>query len=159
MRRSQPEALSPDRRQASGREAVSFPTSPRPPSSRGGGVVGGELGGRCVPLTHFDNEVMWKHPEARTVGAVEASGCPQDERSPWGLYSTPHRRWIVLGSTLHGFCPLHRIGYNRDFDATCPQCVLQRVQPPEQLDFDATKQQPLNATGKLLDRRTLQEVA
>lgn len=61
-------------------------------------------------------------------------------------------------ATVHAFCPLHRIAYNADLDPTCPQCVLQRIAPPEQLDFDSVTQRPLSASGEQLDRRTLKPV-
>lgn len=59
----------------------------------------------------------------------------------------------------HGFCTIHRIGYNRNLDAVCPQCLIQRIQPAEQLDFDTIAQRPLDASGKPLDPRTLKPVA
>lgn len=34
------------------------------------------------------------------------------------------------------FCTLHQIGYNPELDPTCPQCMVARQQPPEQLDVD-----------------------
>jgi hypothetical protein len=61
----------------------------------------------------------------------------------------------VAEPTRHGFCPLHRIGFDRDLDPVCPQCILQRVVPPESLDFDVVAQLPLNAQGKHLNPRTL----
>jgi hypothetical protein len=61
-------------------------------------------------------------------------------------------------ATDHGFCPLHKIGYNRDMDATCPQCVIAGHLPPDQLDYDTKSQSPLSASGERLDRRTLQAV-
>ena len=61
-------------------------------------------------------------------------------------------------STRHAFCPLHRIAYDGDLDPTCPQCVLQRITPPTQLDFDVIRQLPLDASGKHLDRRGQQVV-
>jgi len=48
----------------------------------------------------------------------------------------------------HGFCSLHRIGYNRSLDATCPQCVLASILPPKQYDFDEELQMPVDAAGK-----------
>lgn len=27
------------------------------------------------------------------------------------------------------WCTRHRIGYNTDYDATCPQCTLARLEP------------------------------
>lgn len=59
--------------------------------------------------------------------------------------------------TAHGFCTLHRIAYNRDLDHTCPQCLLAHIQPADQLDFDVVEQKPLDASGNLLDARTLQQ--
>lgn len=61
-------------------------------------------------------------------------------------------------ATDHGFCTLHKIGYNRDMDPTCPQCVIAGHLPAEQLDFDAKTQRPLSASGEQLDKRTLQAV-
>ena len=58
----------------------------------------------------------------------------------------------------HGFCPTHRIAYNRDLEGSCPQCALQHMSPPEQLDFDAERNQPVNAAGALLDARSLKPV-
>lgn len=34
------------------------------------------------------------------------------------------------------FCTLHQIGYNPELDPTCPQCMVSRQQPPEQLAVD-----------------------
>lgn len=61
-------------------------------------------------------------------------------------------------ATRHAFCQLHRIAYNRDLDPTCPQCMLARIVPPEQLDFDESLQKPLDASGSPLDPRTLKAV-
>lgn len=59
----------------------------------------------------------------------------------------------------HGFCRIHRIAYNRDFDYTCPQCVLAHVaSSDQQLDYDANAQRPLDASGAPLDAKTLQPV-
>jgi len=68
--------------------------------------------------------------------------------------------------TKHGFCTLHRIGYNRQLDPTCPQCTLAGLQS-DQLDFDPDATQlvqqtvgtPLNAQGKPVDPVTLKVVA
>lgn len=57
--------------------------------------------------------------------------------------------------TRHGFCTVHRIGYDRELDAVCPQCSLAHMAPAEQLDFDSAKQKPLDASGALLNPRTL----
>lgn len=53
-----------------------------------------------------------------------------------------------MPQTRHGFCPLHHIAYLRDFDPTCPQCVLAGHLPPDQLDYDfiATKTDSLSGT-------------
>lgn len=56
----------------------------------------------------------------------------------------------------HGFCPLHLIGYNRSFDATCPQCLMARINPPKQLDYDAAAQTPIDAAGKPVDVESIQ---
>ena len=55
--------------------------------------------------------------------------------------------------TRHGFCALHRIAYDRDLDATCPQCMLAGILPPRQYDFDEIQQMPVDGSGKLLDPR------
>lgn len=47
----------------------------------------------------------------------------------------------------------------RDLDPTCPQCAVQRMAPPEQLDWDEVKHEPLSAAGKPVDPRTLKEIA
>ena len=57
----------------------------------------------------------------------------------------------------HGYCTLHRIGYNRQLDPTCPQCTLAGLSA-EQLDYDPEATQtvqvavgaPLDASGKPL---------
>ncbi len=61
-------------------------------------------------------------------------------------------------ATKHGYCPLHKIAYNREFDSTCPQCMLGRILPPEQLDFgevattvETFAHRPLDASGKPVD--------
>ena len=62
----------------------------------------------------------------------------------------------------HGFCSLHRIAYRREFDATCPQCVLSGVQA-DQLDYDPEATQtitvaagaPVDASGKAIDLDSL----
>lgn len=61
--------------------------------------------------------------------------------------------------TLHGFCTLHRVAYNRELDHTCPQCSLAHISPPDQLDFDIVRQKPLDASGNPLNARTLREEA
>lgn len=53
--------------------------------------------------------------------------------------------------TRHGFCPMHRIAYDRNLDATCPQCMLAGILPPDQLEFDELASKPLSASGKLLE--------
>lgn len=58
----------------------------------------------------------------------------------------------------HSFCPIHRIAYNALLDPTCPQCTLAGIMPPEQLEFDAKEQKPVNAAGERLDARTLKVV-
>jgi hypothetical protein len=50
--------------------------------------------------------------------------------------------------TRHGFCSLHRIGYDRSLDPACPQCVLAGHLPPKQYDFDSELQSPVDAAGK-----------
>lgn len=56
----------------------------------------------------------------------------------------------------HGFCTLHRIGYNLDLDPTCPQCTLAGISGHDQLDFDTDLQLPVGKDGAVLDRKTLQ---
>jgi hypothetical protein len=46
---------------------------------------------------------------------------------------------------------MHRVAYDRNLDATCPQCMLSGIMPPDQLEFDELAQKPLGASGKLLD--------
>lgn len=60
--------------------------------------------------------------------------------------------------TVHGFCTLHQIAYNRTLDAHCPQCILGHVQGVEQLDYaevpvqtQVTRGMPVNAAGKPVD--------
>lgn len=57
----------------------------------------------------------------------------------------------------HAFCPRHRCAYNALMDPTCPQCTLAGVVPPDQLEYDAQLQRPLNAAGRPVHPRTLQE--
>lgn len=64
----------------------------------------------------------------------------------------------MITETQHGFCPLHRIAYNRDLDPVCPQCSMQGIMPPEQLNYDNGAQMPLDASGKRLSPRTLKPV-
>lgn len=60
--------------------------------------------------------------------------------------------------TKLGFCTLHRIAYNRQFDATCPQCLIAGV-IADQLDYDpdavqtqvVTQGGPVDASGKLVN--------
>jgi hypothetical protein len=57
---------------------------------------------------------------------------------------------------VHGWCPLHKIAYNRKLDATCPQCLIAGIIPPAQLDYDpdatVTREvsagSPVDAAGK-----------
>lgn len=55
--------------------------------------------------------------------------------------------------TRHGFCTMHRIAYDRDYDATCPQCLLSGIMPPAQLEYDEVAAKPLDRSGKPLDAR------
>jgi hypothetical protein len=48
---------------------------------------------------------------------------------------------------------MHRIAYDRNLDATCPQCMLSGIMPPDQLEFDELQQKPLSASGKLLEAK------
>lgn len=34
------------------------------------------------------------------------------------------------------FCPLHKIGFQSDFDPMCPQCTLAALTPPEEWAVD-----------------------
>jgi len=56
----------------------------------------------------------------------------------------------MAGSRLlsHGFCGLHFIGYNRELDHHCPQCILGGIYPTTQYDFDILTQQPVDAAAK-----------
>jgi len=64
--------------------------------------------------------------------------------------------------TKHGFCTLHRIAYNRGYDATCPQCTLAGLSA-EQLDFDPEASQtvkvavgaPVDGSGKPLTQAAM----
>jgi len=63
--------------------------------------------------------------------------------------------------TVHGFCTLHMIAYNRNLDAHCPQCILGHVQGVEQLDYaevpvptEVMRGMPVNAAGKPVDVTT-----
>lgn len=58
-------------------------------------------------------------------------------------------------ATRHGFCGLHMIGYNRELDPHCPQCVLGRTFPTKQYDFDEATQKPIDDSGKALERSEL----
>jgi len=57
----------------------------------------------------------------------------------------------------HGFCTLHRVGYRRDLDPTCPQCTLAGLQAT-QVDYDpeatteavVTRGGPVDESGKLI---------
>lgn len=53
--------------------------------------------------------------------------------------------------TKHGFCSMHRIAYNRDFDAICPQCLHAGINPAKQYDYDPSKGTPVDAAGKPVD--------
>lgn len=44
-------------------------------------------------------------------------------------------------------CGLHRITWNTDFEAVCPQCLLARIQPAKHYDFDSVAQKPVDAAG------------
>lgn len=34
------------------------------------------------------------------------------------------------------FCPRHKIGFNDDFDAVCPQCTLAALEPLDPYEVD-----------------------
>lgn len=51
----------------------------------------------------------------------------------------------------HGYCGLHRIGYNRNFDYICPQCSIARIPPAKQYDFSVQLQKAVDALGVPLD--------
>jgi len=53
-----------------------------------------------------------------------------------------------MARSTHGYCTLHLIGYNRELDRTCPQCINAHIQPAKQLDFDSQSQRPVDASGK-----------
>ena len=67
-----------------------------------------------------------------------------------------------MARTKHGFCTLHRIGYNRTLDPTCPQCTMAGLSA-EQLDYDpdATRTvqvavgAPLDSSGKPLTQAAM----
>lgn len=59
-------------------------------------------------------------------------------------------------ASRHAFCTMHRIAYNRDLDPICPQCSVQRIMPPEQLEYDSSEQAPRSKSGELLDAFTLE---
>jgi len=69
-------------------------------------------------------------------------------------------------ATELGFCTLHRIAYNRRYDATCPQCLIAHVNGAQQLDYGPMQRQvtesvalPIDpASGKPLDPITLNPV-
>lgn len=63
-----------------------------------------------------------------------------------------------MAEYLHGFCTLHRCAYNRELDPTCPQCSLQGIPPSKQLDYDSSRQMPLDDAGKFVSPRTLKPV-
>jgi hypothetical protein len=56
-------------------------------------------------------------------------------------------------ATKHQWCSTHRIAFNTDLDASCPQCMLQRIQPAKTYDFSSVDQKPLDAAGKPFDAR------
>lgn len=51
----------------------------------------------------------------------------------------------------HAFCGLHKIGYNTDLDYVCPQCVIAKIAPAKQWEFDTQLQAPVDATGNPLE--------
>ena len=51
-------------------------------------------------------------------------------------------------ATKHGFCTLHKVGFNRDLDPICPQCSLAHIVPFKDLDYDEQLKLPLDASGK-----------
>lgn len=62
-----------------------------------------------------------------------------------------------MPADTHGFCTLHRIGYDRRLEAMCPQCTLHSVSG-EQWDFHTERQLPIHpTTGNLHDPLTLKE--
>jgi hypothetical protein len=65
----------------------------------------------------------------------------------------------VTGTTRHGFCGLHKIAYDLDLDATCPQCTLAHISSATQYDYDEKKHLPQDDKGVLLNARTLQPAA
>jgi hypothetical protein len=54
-------------------------------------------------------------------------------------------------ATRHGFCGLHKIGYDRTLDAHCPQCILGRIYPTKQYDYDAVAGKPLDDHGSPIE--------
>lgn len=64
-----------------------------------------------------------------------------------------------MANETHGFCTVHRIGYDRRLDAFCPQCV-RSGQSFEQWDFHTGAQKPINPkTNNLHDPQTMREWA
>jgi hypothetical protein len=47
--------------------------------------------------------------------------------------------------TKHGYCTLHRIGYSRQLDPTCPQCTLAGLQAT-QVDYNPEATQTVEQT-------------
>jgi len=56
--------------------------------------------------------------------------------------------------TVHGFCSLHRIAYNRTLDPHCPQCLIGHVQGAAQLDYEPPQAVTTQHTGGVLDPAT-----
>ena len=58
-----------------------------------------------------------------------------------------------MPATRHGFCGLHKVAYNRELDAYCPQCILGHIFPTKQYDFDERLQKPVDDHGAALEPR------
>ena len=62
-------------------------------------------------------------------------------------------------ATRHGYCGLHRIAYDRVLDPHCPQCVIGRIFPTKQYDFDEQKQKPVDDSGSVIEPSAIVSVA
>lgn len=64
----------------------------------------------------------------------------------------------------HAFCSVHRIAFNVRLDPVCPQCVFAHIPPwrPDgtetALGYDTKAEKPVDASGALLDPKTLRPV-
>ena len=49
------------------------------------------------------------------------------------------------------YCTLHKIAFNDQFESVCPQCSLAHSVGYQALDFDASTQKPIDASGKPIE--------